>query len=422
MNEAVKPDWLMLFPKFGIALVLGFLIGIEREKEKAGGFAGVRTFSLIALLGCLSALFNVFAGSWFFSVAFAVTALFLLASHRLSANVDHPGATTETAALLSFLYGAMVWWDLMIPAVALTVVTVLLLASKKPLMQLTEKIAHQDVVAAIQFGLISAVILPILPDRTFDPLGALNPYRIWLMVVLVAGFNLAAYAVIKAMGPRRGVELMSVLGGLLSSTVLTINFSRRSRKEPGMARDFSTGLCLANTLMFPRILAILFILNRETARLMLVPMAVATAIGLLCSLALWLRNRPQPGNPAETVTLDVTNPFELWPAVQFGILFAAVILLSSAAQKSFGALGVFVSGFVSGLANMDAITLSLANMANVTGITSHTAAIGIAIAAAASMVAKSAIVASLGGNEMRRASIPALLVILAASIGGVLMI
>jgi uncharacterized membrane protein (DUF4010 family) len=421
MNDALKPDLLMQFQKYGIALILGFLIGLEREKEKAGVFAGVRTFSLIALMGCLCAMIQGLLGGWFFSIAFAVVALFILATYRLTTHTEHPGATTETAVLLTFLFGALVWWDMKISAVALTVVTVLLLASKKPLVQLTEKIAREDVMAAIQFGLISAVILPILPDRTYGPFGVLNPYTIWLMVVLIAGFNLAAYAIIKAMGSRRGVEVMSVLGGLLSSTMLTINFSRRSRGASFMSGDFSTGLCLANTLMFPRILAILYVLNRDVGRLLLAPVAVATAIGLLCALVLWLRNKTRKtGNP-EAVTLEVTNPFELWPAVQFGLLFAAVLIFSRAAQQSFGSLGVYVSGFAAGLASMDAITLSLANMANDAGITANTAAVGIVLATAGSMAAKCVIVAFTGGSEFKRNVLPALLVIMAAALGGVLM-
>lgn len=422
MNEALKPDLLTLFQKFGIALVLGFLIGLEREKEKAGLFAGVRTFSLIALLGCLSAMINGLITGWFFSVAFAVMALFILAAYKMASTTDHPGATTETAVLLTFLFGALVWWDLKVLAVALTVVTILLLASKKPLVQLTEKIAREDVMAAIQFGLISAVILPILPDRTYDPLGVLNPYRIWMMVVLIAGFNLAAYAIIKSMGARRGVELMSLLGGLLSSTMLTITFSRRSRHDSAMSGDFSTGLCLANTLMFPRILAILFLLNREIGRLLLPPVAVATAVGLLCGLLLGWRNRRRKTGTSEPVTLEVTNPFELWPAVQFGLVFATILFLSRAAQQAFGSLGVYVSGFAAGLASMDAITLSLANMIQEAGITTHTAAMGIVIATVGSMAAKCVIVAVAGGREFKRDSLPALLVIMVAALSGVLML
>ncbi len=422
VNTALQPDLLTLFQKFGIALVLGFLIGLEREKEKAGGFAGVRTFSLIALLGCLSAMINGLMAGWFFSVAFAVMAIFILAAYRLAAPTDHPGATTETAVLLTFIFGALVWWDMKIPAVALTVVTILLLTSKKPLMQLTEKIARDDVMAAMQFGLISAVILPILPDRTYDPLGILNPYHIWMLVVLIAGFNLAAYAIIKSMGPRRGVELMSLLGGLLSSTMLTITFSRRSRQSPFMSGDFSTGLCLAATLLFPRILAILYVLNRDVARLLVMPVLAATAVGILCGIGLWWRNNGHKARNSETVTLEVANPFELWPAVQFGLLFAFILFVSRAAQQAFGSLGVYVSGFAAGFASMDAITLSLANMTNEVGITPHTAALGIILAAAGSLAAKSVIIAVTGSREFKRNVIPALLVIMAAALSGVLML
>lgn len=422
MDGLEKPTvWLDLFQKFGIALVLGFLIGLEREKEKGGTFAGVRTFSLIALMGCLSAMVNGLTPGWFFSVSFAVMAAFVLTSYRQATTTEHPGMTTGTAALLTFLFGALVWWDLRVPAVALTVVTILLLASKKPLVALTEKLAREDVMAAVQFGLISAVILPILPNRTYDPLNALNPYHIWMMVVLIAGFNLAAYAIIKTMGPKRGIEIMSILGGLLSSTALTLTFSRRSNQQSSAIGHFSTGLCLANTLVFPRILAILFILHRPTFQLLVLPLAVATAAGLACSLAMWLISHRRVDGDGRTITLEVTNPFELWPAVQFGLMFALVLLVSRAAQETFHTIGVLVSGFLSGLANMDAITLSLANMAGKT-ITPSTAAMGIVLAGVASMLSKSIIVAAVGHPHLKRAVIPALLIIMAAALGGVLLI
>lgn len=420
MLENVHPEWLDQAGKFAIALLLGFLIGVEREKEKGNLFAGMRTFSLIALLGALSALFTRYAGNWFFGVAFAVLGLFLLTSYRVSATPDRPGGTTEVAALLAFLYGALVWWDHRVPAVALTVVTVLLLASKPPLVRVSGMIARQDVMAAIQFGVISAVILPMLPNRPLDPLGALNPHRIWMMVVLLAGFNLAAYAIIKAMGPRRGIGVMSLLGGLLSSTALTVTFARRSRTQEAATADFAAGLVLAAALVFPRILAIVLALNRPLGRILALPLLAACGVGLLASAAVWLKNRLQPRTNDGAVTLDVTNPCELWPALQFGFLFGLVLLVSKLAQRGFDAYGLFASSAVAGLLNTDAITLSLADMATQGATPIGIAALGIVLAAAASMLSKIAIVAYGGSPRLRRKAIPALLIVLAAAVGGVL--
>lgn len=421
MPMTAQPGLLEIFQKFGVALLLGFVIGLEREKEKGGVFAGVRTFTLLSLLGCVSALINGLTPGWFFSVAFAVTAAFILLGYRnMAPSLPHPGTTTEAAALITFLYGGLVWWDLMVPAIALTIVTILLLASKKPLTALSDRLEPHDFMAAVQFGLISAVILPILPDRTFDPLGALNPYRIWIMVVLIAGLNLAAYAVIKAVGARRGIGIMSLLGGLLSSTALTLTFARRSRQQPEESGDFASGLCLANMLMFPRVLAILLVLHPPTARLLLMPMAVGTLAGLVCSLAIWTWNKRQSRDD-KTITLEVTNPFELWPALQFGLLFAAVLLLGRAAEAAWGTPGIYVSGFLAGGASMDAVTLTLAEMTGGT-ITAHTAATGVVLAAAGSMLAKCVIVMASGNARLKRIVLPAFLVILAAALAGVLFI
>ncbi len=422
MHDFTNMEWMELARKYGIALVLGFLIGVEREKEKGSLFAGMRTFSLITLLGCLSAMITVHTNAWFFGISFAVIGLFLLTSYHISATAARPGGTTEVAALLAFLFGALVWWDHLVPAVALTVVTVLLLASKPPLVRLSGMIARQDVMAAIQFGVISAVILPMLPNRTLDPLDSLNPYRIWRMVVLLAGFNLVAYAVIKAMGSRRGIGVMSLLGGLLSSTALTVTFSRRSRAHEQYSGEFATGLCLASSLLFVRILGIVLVLNRPVGLLLLTPMAIGAAAGVVCCLALWLKNRARQTTNNDAVTLDVTNPCEMWPAVQFGLLFAAVLLVAKGAQRSFGTSGLFASSFIAGLANTDAITLSLADMATGPMISPVTAAMGVILAASASMAAKCAIVAFSGSRQLMRNVIPAFLVIMAAALAGVLLI
>ncbi|MBN1313890.1 MAG: MgtC/SapB family protein, partial [Anaerolineales bacterium] len=215
------PDLAILFQRFGIALGIGLMIGVEREREK-DTFGGIRTFPLIALLGCISAMIHDHFAAWSFAATFIILSAFVLVSYLLTGSAGAPGITTEVASLLVFLYGGLVWWRMTELAAALAVVTVLLLATKRPLEQLSLRIQSEDIIAALQFGVITLIVLPILPDRTFGPLDVLNPQQIWKMVVLIAGINLVGYVLIKILGARQGIGLAGLLGGLASSTATAL--------------------------------------------------------------------------------------------------------------------------------------------------------------------------------------------------------
>jgi uncharacterized membrane protein (DUF4010 family) len=406
-----------MFRAFGLALLLGLVLGLEREKDKAGSFAGIRTFPLIALTGCLCGLFSSLLGPWFFAVAFAVLALLVAVSYYRTASSSAPGMTTEITSLLTFLFGAMVWWNLAVPAAALTIVTALLLTAKAPLRAMLDRIGRADVIAAVQFGLITLVVLPILPNRAYGPLDALNPRRIWIMVTLIAGLNLAAYTLAKIMGARRGVRIAGFIGGLFSSTALTLSFSRRSRMVAAPVGDYALGICLASAMMFARVLILAFILNTAVARLLILPLGASMSAGAIGCLVLWMKERRmRHGSPAPELTLQ--NPCELWPAIQFGLLYALILLASKAAQVYIGSAGVYLSGFFAGLADLDAITLSLINLARHATLTAGVAAMGISIAAATNTAFKGGLAAFIGAAEIRRRTTPVFLAMIAAGLAG----
>ncbi len=404
------PDLAILFQRFAIALGLGLMIGVEREREKGGGgFAGIRTFSLITLMGCAAAMFNDLFAPWSFAITLAVLACLVVASYALTASAGAPGLTTEIASLLGFLYGALVWWQMVELAAALAVVTVLLLASKKPLEQLSQRIGPQDITAALQFGVITLIVLPMLPDQTYGPLEVLNPREIWRMVVLIAGINLVGYASIKILGSDQGIGLAGLLGGLVSSTAVALGFSRRSRGEEGLSPALALGIVLASTIMFARVLLEAFTVNPALARILLAPIASAGGVGLLCCAYLWItqfylqRSRPADGPRKEHV--EASNPFELWPAIQFGLLFGFILFVSRAAQEYAGTAGVYLSSAVAGLTDVDAITLSLSNLAG-EAITRTVAARGITLAALANTSVKAAIATTAGSPGLRRFTLP----------------
>ncbi len=406
------PDLVVLFQRFGIALALGLFIGVEREREKGEvAFAGIRTFPLITLMGCAAGMLNDFHAPWSFVLTFLILSAFVLASYVLTASAGAPGLTTEIASLLGFLFGALVWWDRVELAAALAVVTVLLLATKKPLEGLSRRIGPQDITAALQFGVITLVVLPILPDKAYGPLDVLNPRDIWKMVVLIAGINLIGYVAIKVLGSRQGIGLAGLLGGLASSTAVALGFSRRSRDEVHLSPALALGILLASAIMFGRVLVEAFTVNVELGRVLLAPIASAGGVGILACAYLWFSQSRRAGKSKKGKTrqaeedVDVSNPFELWPAIQFGLLYGLILFVSRWAQDRAGTTGVYISSAVAGLTDVDAITLSLSHLAG-DAITKRVAAQGITLAALANTGVKAFISATAGSSALRRYTLP----------------
>ncbi len=398
------PELAILFQRFGIALGVGLMVGIEREREK-DTFAGIRTFPLISLMGCAAAMLGDHFAPVSFAVSFATLGALILASHIVTGSAGAPGVTTEIASLLVFVYGALVWWQMTELAAALAVVTVLLLATKKSLEQLSQRIGPQDIAAALQFGVITLIILPILPDQVYGPLDVLNPRRIWQMVVLIAGINLVGYALIKTMGSQQGIGLAGLLGGLASSTATTLSFSRHSREEPRLAPELALGIVLASTIMFIRVLVVVFAINSSLGSILLTPIASAGGVGLIGCAYLWFRQKKKATIAKDKEQISANNPFAIWPAIKFGLLFGVVLFISKAAQENFGTAGVYVSSAVAGLTDVDAITVSLSNLAG-GAVTESAAAQGITLAALANTASKAFLAAVTGAPALRRTALP----------------
>jgi uncharacterized membrane protein (DUF4010 family) len=405
MDTSVMPELTGLFVRFGIALALGLFIGFEREKEKHESFAGIRTFPLIALLGCTAALINDHYAPWSFAVCFVTLSAMIITAYFSGRQDQSAGITTAVAAYLCFLFGALVWWQLTTLAAALAVVTVLLLATKKPLEGLSQRIEGREIAAALQFGVITLIILPVLPNQTFGPLDVINPYTIWLMVVLIAGINFVGYILIKILGARQGIGLSGLLGGLVSSTALTLSFSRRSRTDPKLAREFSFAIVVASAVMFVRVLVEAFAVHPAVGRLLLLPLCSAGGAGLLCCAALWCARRSNAALPtAAAEHISVRNPFELWPAIWFGLLFGGILLIARAGQVYFGTAGIYVSSILTGFADVDPIVLSLSNLAR-GELDNIIAARGITLAALANTAVK-LLITLIGGRALFRYCFP----------------
>ena len=377
-----------LFQRLGLALAVGLLVGLERgwrEREAAEGsrVAGIRTFALIGFGGGLAALLAGPLIGMAFGLMFAGFAGLMIAGYLGDVRPGDVGATTAVASLVTFLLGAVAVSGDMTVAASGAVVTTILLSAKPILHRWVERIAYPELAAALKLLLISVVLLPVLPNRTVDPWGALNPYEIWWMVVLIAGISFCGYVAVRVAGAERGVLLTGLLGGLTSSTATTVSLARLSRQSEGAAALLAAGAAAACAMMLPRILLVIGLLNRPLLILLWLPLGAAAAVAFAGAGLLWWRSASAEGETA----VRFENPFEFWVAVRFGILLAAIMLLTGLVPKWLGEAGLYLLAAVSGLGDVDAIGLSMARQAG-GGVAMEAAAIAVAIAAFANTATK----------------------------------
>jgi len=392
---------------FAISLAIGLLIGIERERkrlrsteERASLPGGIRTFPLIALLGCCLAWLAERYGAPVFAVGLAGFAVVIAAVYVMTSLAGDLGMTTEVAALLTFVFGAMAYSGPPLLAGGLAVATTVILSARERLHEVALKIEADDLFAALTLAVVTVIVLPLLPDRGFGPYEVWNPFRIWLFVVLISAVGFVGYVAIKLLGPGRGVALSGLLGGIVSSTAATLSFAGRSRDEPSLSRPFALAIALAWAVMFVRVAVLVQVANAALVRAILPPLGAAAAVGLAGTGILFLQTRR--ADMAGSKTVAYSNPFSLLSATKFGLLFAAILFVAKAAQVRFQDTGLFVAAVLTGLVDVDAITLSAARLAHAGELAGPTAAQAILVAAAANVLMKLGLAAFLGTAELRR--------------------
>jgi len=409
-----------LFTRFGIALFIGFLIGLEREyaaKEYDRTLmAGVRTHSLLGITGAVAAMIGQQLNSeWGFIAITFVTGGLIIVGYGVEATHGERGLTSEVAALLSYFSGALCYWNQIPLAVALGVTTMGLLSLKPEMHTLAHRLTREDVYATLKFAVISAIVLPVLPDRALGPApwDALNPYAIWRMAVLISGLSFIGYALMKIIKSEQAISLTGVLGGLVSSTAVTLSFTQRSRERDELSRAFAMGIFLAWTVMFARILVIAGLLYAPLLKQLWPPLVTGMGIGLLYSLYLYQAQRR-----AETThEIVLGNPFKLGPAFQFALIYAVILLIARSAQLYAGTTGIYLSSALAGLTTVDAITLSLTELVRAGHLPPELAAQGIILAALVNTLLKGAWVWSSGTPALRKATLPGLGLLLIGILG-----
>ena len=393
--------------QFGAALGLGMLIGMERERTQGAEqtFAGVRTFSLVALFGAIAVFAAEQSGfHWIIGLAFLAILALVVSAYYITAKSGEIGATTEVSVLITFFVGGICAWGEVGVAGAITVVAMLLLALKGWFHNLARRIEPSDVEATLKFAIITLIILPLVPDTNYGPEGleVINPYKTWLMVVLIAGLNFVGYILVKVVGREHGFGITGLLGGLVSSTAVTLSFSQRSRVEPNLASVLALAILLAWTVMFFRVVVEVGVVNFSLARSLVLGMSLMGAVSLIICMLLWRRGRSTEKAEVESGH----NPFELGDAIKFGGLFAVVIFVASAAQLYFGDKGLYLAGALAGLTDVDAIALSMANLAQQDPSSSDAAARTIVIAVISNTMVKCGMTIWLGAPSLRRTMIP----------------
>lgn len=416
-----------LFLRFGSALLIGILIGLQREhayggKDSTGLFAGARTFGLMALFGASGALLaDIMATPWVFIAVIILLGVMVVVAYFITASErDEIGLTSEVAAILTILIGGICYYHSIEFAAALGVATTVMLAVKWEIRKLITVITREDVFATLQFAVITAIVLPVLPNRSFGPppLDVLNPYKVWEMVVFISGINFLGYVLIKIVGPKRGLGISGILGGLASSTATTLSFSERSQRQDGLNRSFAVAIITSWLIMFIRVIVEVAVINPVLLPLIWPAMASMGAAGLIYTLYLYFSQ-----SAVDDEELKVSNPFELGPAIKFGLIYALVLLITKAAELYVGERGIYLTSFLAGLADVDAITLSISGLTKTGGsISLQTGRTGIILAAISNTASKGALVFLLGSKNLRLRVVPAIVLILLVGLGYILFI
>lgn len=386
-------------PQFLTSLAIGLLIGLERERNPSAK-AGLRTFTLVALFGTLSALLSTKLGSpWLLIAGLVAVAGMIIGAYLNGPNEENdPGTTTVIALLMCYGLGAMIWYDLATLAVMLAIAVTTLLYFKPELRGISQKLTRRDLVAVLQFSVLTFIVLPILPNENYGPYDAFNPHQAWLMVVLISGISLAGYAALHVVGTRYGAPLLGFFGGLVSSTATTMIYAKHGRANQSMLNIAASVIVIASIVVVLRLIVVSAVVAYG-ALPDLLPVLVG---GLLFGLIVALYNWRKLSHATELYMPETSNPAELHTAIGFGLLYVAVLLGSAWMADLAGSQGLYVVALVSGLTDVDAITLSSLRLFNLGQLSEHQTVIAIAIAFLSNLAFKFGMVIFIGGWNLAK--------------------
>ncbi|MFN0112696.1 MAG: MgtC/SapB family protein [Blastocatellia bacterium] len=381
-----------LFQQLGIAMGLGLLVGLQRESA-AAPLAGVRTFPLVTVLGTVCALLVQSFGGWVLAAGIVGLAALIFIGKQTEFRKEQPdpGLTTEVVILLMFVVGAYLVVGSREVAIAIGGGVAVLLQFKGQLHGMVAKLGENDLKAFMQFVLISLVILPVLPNRTYLPYAVINPRNIWWMVVLIVGISLGGYIIYKFFGQESGIVLGGILGGLISSTATTASYSKRTKSSPDSVNLAAIVIMIASTVVFARLMIEIATVAPDFLKAAALPLLIMLVLLALLSALLWFRYRH-----GQNAMPEMENPSELKSALFFGLVYAVILFAVAAAKEHFGNRGLFIVAGISGLTDVDAITLSTSRLVSDGRLSAESGWKVILIAALSNLIFKGGMIALLG--------------------------
>ncbi len=402
------------------ALFIGALVGTERTQHRrteAVGFAGLRTFILFAELGAVLGWISKSHGSVLpFAAGLLCVAGFVGAAYVVERRNSGGslGMTTEVVAVVTYALGGIAVMEHPVVAVALGIVTAALLATKKVLHQAVERISEAELLATLRLLFASFIVLPILPREPIDPWHVLSPYKLWLLVILISGLSMVGYVAVRLLGAARGVLVTGFFGGVVSSTALTLTFARQSRTEPKMDNTLAVGVLVAWTVMFLRVIVLVAMLRFDLLRLVLVPLlGLGLLNGLVVAVARW-RARNEDADSQASAGASIKNPFRLLSAMKFALIFGLVLVASQLAQQAAPERGLYWVSALAGSTDVDAMVLSLAEIARAGSVPSLVLARSVLLASVANNLVKYGLIVALGSKKLAMALLPAAILLLVA--------
>jgi uncharacterized membrane protein (DUF4010 family) len=388
---------LKLVQPFLVSLGIGLMMGLERER-RPNARAGLRSFALTALLGTTAAMLGEHSLSpWPLIAGLLMVGAVLLRARAPAANGEDPDTVTPLGALLCYCLGALLWYQHLHLAVALALAATSLMYFKAELHGLSHRLTHQDLISFLQFALISFIVLPLLPNQGYGPYGVLNPFRMWLMVVLISGLGLAGYTALRIFGEGRSAPLLGLLGGAVSSTATTLVYSRQLRQSPGALRMALTVILIANLVVMLRLAIVTGVMGRDVLPQLLPVLGLGLVAGALVT---WHALRDIRSETPQGAPLEIANPIELRAALSFGALFGLVLLAVAWLHDLAGARGVYAVALVSGLTDVDAITLSSLQMHEGGGLSTNEVVHTVVLAYCSNLLAKLMIVGAIAGRAL----------------------
>ena len=395
-----------IFQRLGTALGLGLIVGLQRERSGAV-LAGIRTFPLITIYGTLCAML----GAWSIPAGLIALGIVIYAGGIQQVDEKNPGITTEISMLVMFAIGAALAEGPIAAAIAAGGAVALLLHLKPQMHGFATKLGEQDFKAIMQFVVVSLIILPTLPNRYFGPYNVLNPYKLWITVVLIVGISLAGFLIYRFFGQKAGILAAGFLGGLISSTATTVSYSRRTKSEPTATKVAAVIIMIASTIVFARVLVIIGVTSPAFLPRAALPLGAMFLAGAVISFLMWRRkDTEEAAMPAQG------NPTELRAALVFVVIYAAVLLAVAFAKEQLGAGGLYLVAILSGLTDMDAITLSISQMVHARQIEETNGWRLILTAGLSNLIFKACIIAFVGSRPLLKRIIVAFGIALAAGL------